>query len=137
MPLLTVIPLASLPAPGLPPSAIDALGTPSAPARLSKRSGYNCVEFGFKSTDMGSGSYALYKYWPGSAGQPGSASWKPEGPRGATPTTIDMGTVAGSVPVRVSTEIAECEFCVVLCAGAGVVGPDSGTVSAELREQNR
>lgn len=137
MAILTVIPLASLPAPGLPPSAVDSLAVGGNPARLTKRNGYNCLEFGFKSTDMGSGGYALYKYWPGSAGQPGSASWKPEGPRGATPTTIDMSTVAGSVPIRVSTEVTECEVCVVLTSGAGVVGSDSGTVPVEIREQVR
>jgi hypothetical protein len=122
--VLTVVPLASLPAPGQPPDAIDALAAGGNPARMTKRSGYNALEFGFAGT--GSGDYALFSYWPD------SKSWKPEGPRGATPAKIDLATVADSVPVRISTAVTECEVCVVLCAGAGVAG---GVV--ELREQMR
>lgn len=59
----------------------------------------------------------------------------PEGPRGATPTTIDT-TTAGSVPVRVSTQVADTDVCVVLCNGAGLT--TSGDIApAAIEEQNR
>lgn len=111
---LTTIALADLPPPGQPPDAIDSLALNDIPTRYSKANGYTCVEFGFTSTFTSSGDYALYRYWPA------DQDWKPEGPRGATPTTIDMATIAGQVPVRVSTLEVAGEFCVVLCAGAGV-----------------
>lgn len=127
---LTAIPLASLPAPGQPPSAVDALAVDGIPTRLTKRNGYVCVEFGFTSSFGGSGDYALYRYWPT------DRDWKPEGPRGATPTTIDMATVSGQVPVRVSVPVVEVELCVVLVDGAGVDdGGDAAPVVIE--EQNR
>lgn len=130
MALLTPIPLASVPVPGLPPSAIDALGTADRPARFTKPSSYGAVEVGFGGT--GSGSYAVYKYWPG------SKSWRPEGPRGATPTTVDMSTVAGSVPVRISTEAVECDLCLVLCSGTGIVdGGEFAHAVFEMVGQNR
>ena len=42
--ILTVVPEASLPAPGLPPSEIDSLGTDTNPARLTKANGYTSLE---------------------------------------------------------------------------------------------
>lgn len=116
--------------PGLPPSAIDALGTTDKPARMTKRSGYGAVEVGF--TGTGSGNYAVFKYWPG------SKTWRPEGPRGATPAAINMANVAGSVPVRISTEIVACELCLVLCEGSGIVdGGEFAPAIFELVEQER
>lgn len=112
--LLTVVAVADLPPPGQPASAIDALALNDIPTRYTKANGYTCIEFGFTSTFTGSGDYALYRYWPT------DKDWKPEGPRGATPTTIDMATVAGQVPVRISALQVEAEFCVVLTSGTGV-----------------
>jgi len=127
---LTVIPIGSLPAPGSPVTAIDALGTAFLPARLTKRNGYNAVEFSIDPGGTGSGDYALFKFWPG------SKTWRPEGPRGATPTTYDTSTVAGSVPVRVSVEEIELDCCVVLVSGTGVkTGADLSP--AEIQEQVR
>lgn len=131
MALLTVIPLGSLPAAGLPPSAIDALAGPGGPARMTKRSSYNSVEWALAPAGTGSGDYALYTYWQD------SRSWRPEGPRGATPATYDTSTVAGRVPVRVSTPAVECEVCLVLCAGTGVVDGMGAHVPAEIRETTR
>ena len=129
--LLTVIALGSLPAPGLPASAIDALATVRGPARMTKANGYTAIEYGFRSDAINSGDYALYSYWPV------DKDWKPEGPRGATPTTIDAATVAGRTPVKVSLLEVEREVCVVLCAGAGVVGPDSGLIPVAVEAQIR
>lgn len=128
---LAVIALASLPVPGLPPSAIDALGTANSPARFTKVSSYNAVEFGFTSTNSGNGSYALYRYWPT------DKDWKPEGPRGATPMTIDMSTVAGKVPVRISMLAVETDVCVVLVSGAGIVNDGGLPVPCIIEAQNR
>lgn len=130
MPFLTVIPLASLPAPGLPPSAIDALGIGGAPARMTKRSGYNAVEFALAPNGSGSGQYALFCYWPD------SRSWRPEGPRGATPAAYDTSMVESSVPVRVSTRWTECEVCIVLVDGSGVSHGYEFS-PAEIQEQVR
>lgn len=130
MPYLSVILLASLPAPGLPPSAIDVLGIGGLPARMTKRSGYNAVQFAFEPSGSGSGQYALYCYWPD------SKSWRPEGPRGATPATYDTSAVESSVPVRVSTRLTECEVCVVLVDGSGVTHAYEFS-PAEIQEQSR
>lgn len=127
MAINTVVALADVPAPGSAPSAIDALGTSTNPARLTKRNGYNSVEFGFDLTQVGTGEYALYRYWQD------SKSWKPEGPRGATPTAFTAATPATMVPARVSVPIVECELCIVLTGGGtGIAG---GLV--EVQEQNR
>lgn len=127
---LTVIAVADLPAPGSPPSAIDALGTESLPARHTKANTYNAVEFGFTSSYTGSGDYALYRYWPV------DKDWKPEGPRGSTPTTIDMGAVAGQVPVRVSMLNVETDVCVVQTGGAGITDGGDGAPCV-IEAQNR
>lgn len=127
---LTVIAVADLPASGEPASAIDTLGTESLPARFTKANTYNAVEFGFTSSYTGSGDYALYRYWPV------DKDWKPEGPRGSTPTTIDMSTVAGQVPVRVSVLNVETDVCVVLVSGTGIAnGGDAAPCVIEA--QNR
>lgn len=127
---MTPIALASLPVPGLPPSAVDSLGTTDKPARMTKRSAYGAVEVGF--TGTGSGNYAVFKYWPG------SKAWRPEGPRGATPAAIDMSTVAGSVPMRISTEWVECDLCLVLVSGSGIVdGGEFSPARFEMVEQVR
>lgn len=123
---LTVMLLANLPAPGQPPSAIDQYALNDLPTRYSKANGYTCIEFGFASSFIGSGDYALYRYWPD------DQDWKPEGPRGSTPTTMNMATVAGKTCVRVSTLQVAGEFCVVLCAGAGV--DDGGDVAPVVVE---
>lgn len=128
--LLTVVAIADLPTPGQPASAIDAFAVNDIPTRFTKRNSYSAVEFGFTSSFTGSGDYALYRYWPT------DQDWKPEGPRGATPTTIDMATVAGQVPVRVSVLEVETELCVVLTSGTGVDdGGDAAPVVIEA--QNR
>lgn len=126
--ILTVVPEASLPAPGLPPSEIDSLGTDTNPARLTKANGYTSLEIGFDLTQVGTGDYALYRYWQA------SKSWKPEGPRGATPTTFTGGTIATMVPARVSVPVIEGDYCVVLMT-AGGTGIAGGLV--EVEEQNR
>ena len=129
MPRMTVIAVASLPLPGLPPSAIDALGTTLYPARLTKRQPYNALEFGFVSGSTGSGNYAVYRYWQL------DRDWKPEGPRGATPAAIDT-TEAGRVPVRVSLQPVDCDICIVLVSGTGVL---TGGIAAQasVEEQIR
>lgn len=127
---LTVVAVADLPAPGQPASDIDALGTDERPARFTKANTYNAVEFGFTSSYTGSGDYALYRYWPV------DKDWKPEGPRGATPTTIDMATSAGQVPVRVSMLNVETDVCVVRVSGTGIAnGGDAAPCVIEA--QNR
>jgi hypothetical protein len=132
VPYLSQVRIGDIPPPGLPPSAIDALGTADYPARLTKRNGYNCVEFAFDPDAAGAGDYALYVYWPD------SKSWRPEGPRGATPTRYDTTTVEGRVPIRVSTRITECDVCVVLTTiGGGGVTVDAGLAPVEIQEQNR
>lgn len=125
--LLTQIALADLPAPGQDVTAIDALSRNGFPARYSKANGYTCIEFGFRSDLTGSGDYALYRFWPD------DKDWKPEGPRGATPTTINMATVAGQVPVRVSTLQVAGEFCVVLCAGTGIDDDEPVVLEGQIR----
>lgn len=127
--LLFVVPLASVPVAGNPANAVDAVGG-GAPVRFRKPNGYNAVEFGFPSNGTGSGDYALFRYWPE------DMDWKPEGPRGATPTTIDQATVSGRTPVRISTPAVEYDVIVVLCAGAGIA-IDAVALPATIEAQNR
>jgi len=128
---LTVLLKANLPAPGNLPAKVNDYAVGGFPVLHEKANVYGCVEFGFRSDSMGSGDYALYKWWPE------DQDWKPEGPRGATPATIDMATVSGQVPVRISVEEVAAYLCVVLCAGAGVVGSDSGIIPCVLQDQIR
>lgn len=128
--LIFVVELASVPPPGSPPSAVDALSGSATPVRFRKPNGYNAVEFAFPSDNAGSGDYALYRYWPE------DLDWKPEGPRGATPTTMDQATVAGRVPVRISVPVVEYDVIVVLCAGGGIE-PGAGDALATIEAQNR
>lgn len=132
---LAVIPLADVPLPGLPPSAIDAVVLDStAPRRISKRQGYNCLEFALDPASLDSptdstGDYALYRYWTE------FKCWRPEGPRGATPTTYDRSSVEGTVPIRISVPTAEGEYCVVVTSGGLKI--DGVLVDAEIQEQQR
>lgn len=126
-----MIKLADLPAPGNPASAVDVLAVGGIPARMTKRNGYNAVEFALPVSPVGTGAgdYALYKYWPA------TKTWRPEGPRGATPTTWDTSSLAATVPIRVSVEAIACDICIVLTSGAGVQG--DGLSPAEVQEQVR
>lgn len=118
---LAVIPLADLPLAGSPPSAIDAVvSTSTAPRRIEKRNGYNALEVTIDPGDLsftpsGSGDYAVYRYWQ----EP--QAWIPEGPRGATPFTMDAAAgPSGMVPARISTAEQPCYLAVVLVNGGGV-----------------
>jgi len=118
-----------LPAPGADPSAIDTVGaTPGYPARFTKPNGYNSVEFALPSAGGagGPGNYALYQYWWD------SKSWKPEGPRGSTPTSIAV-TLPDSVPVRVSVEEIETQLAVVWTGGGAVITPEIAEVLTQRR----
>jgi len=126
--LVSVVHWDVLPAPGLPPSAIDGFGaTPGLPARFTKPNLYNAVEFSLQAGGAGGpGDYALYKYWWD------SKSWKPEGPRGSTPTSIAV-TLPDSVPVRVSVEEIETQLAVVWTGGGAVITPEIAEVLTQRR----
>lgn len=134
---LSVVLLADLPVPGLPPDAIEDAPAPTdSPRRIQKRPGYNCLEFAINPAvdailATGSGDYAVYKYWP----EP--KAWLPEGPRGATPTTFDFGSIPeGIVPIRISTERNEGNFALVLVSSGGVT-IDGERAEALVQEQQR
>lgn len=125
--LVSVVHYDVLPGPGNPPSAIDTVGAaPGYPARFTKPNVYNAVEFAFNGTGGGPGDYALYKYWHD------SQSWKPEGPRGSTPTSIDLG-LPDSVPVRVSVEEVQAILAVVWTGGGAVITPEVVEVQMQRR----
>lgn len=127
--LVSVVHWDVLPAPGQPPSAIDAVGaTPGLPARFTKPNVYNAVEFCLPSVGGagGPGDYALYKYWYD------SKTWKPEGPRGSTPTSIAV-TLPDAVPVRVSVEEIETQLAVVWTGGGVVITPEIAEVLTQRR----
>lgn len=120
---LAVVEIADLPPPGSEANAIEqvkAYPDSPYPASILKRRGYNCLEFVPEPGTVANpaedaGDYALYRYWDD------VKSWLPEGPRGATPTTVDYGAApAGIVPIRVSTELNEGLYAVILCSGNGV-----------------
>jgi len=136
---LAVVALGSLPSIGAAADEIEtAKADPAstAPAAILKRRGYNCLEFipspgEPDASATGSGDYALYRYWDE------VKAWLPEGPRGATPTTVDYGAApAGIVPVRVSTELNEGLYCVVLTAGTGVL-VNANVADCLIKEQQR
>lgn len=89
MAALPVVAASQVPAPGSAPEAVNGV---VAGALFEKRTGYNCVEFAVSMT-AGTGDYLIYKYWQD------DKSWKPEGPRGTTPSTFDTTT---TTPVRIS-----------------------------------
>lgn len=124
---VSVVYASALPAPGSDITAIDSLGVvPGFPARFTKPSGYNAVEFAFTGTAGGPGDYALYRYWYD------SKSWKPEGPRGSTPTSVSR-TLPDSVPVRVSVEEVETQMAVVWTGGGVVITPEVAEVLCQRR----
>ena len=126
--IVSVVSFADLPDPGLPPEAINTtVPALDPPALIDKVNGYNSIEFAFNGTAGGPGDYALFMYWHD------SKTWKPEGPRGSTPTTVDL-TGANSVPVRISVPITQRYLAVVFMdTGTQITTPSTAEVQLENR----
>lgn len=124
----SVINVADLPVPGLPPESINTtVPTIDPPALIDKVNGYNSVEFAFNGTAGGPGEYALFMYWHD------SKSWKLEGPRGATPPTVAR-TGPDSVPVRISVPRTQRYIAVVFMGtGTQITTPATAEVQLENR----
>lgn len=125
--IVSVVSFADLPDPGLPPEAINTtVPALDPPALIDKVNGYNSIEFAFNGTAGGPGDYALFMYWHD------SKSWKPEGPRGSTPTTVAL-TGANAVPVRISVPMTQRYVAVVFTGGAQITTPSTAEVQLENR----
>lgn len=131
---LTVVPIASLPVPGLPPSAVDSIGATDRPSRYEKPQGYTAIELAVDGDAGGPGSFAVYRFWYD------TKTWRPEGPKGATPTGFQRLTPAtapgaDAIPVRISVPNGPCDLCVVRTAGAAIT--TGGLEVCELLGQER
>lgn len=122
MALVTIIELDDLPADGSPATDVNA---GAADTLFEKRSGYNSVDLDVD-INGADADFAIYRYWDDYKG------WRPEGPRGTTPTTFGVNS-PNDVPVRISMPFVLERLCVVHTGGGSI---DDG-MKASLVETNR
>lgn len=114
-----------LPADGEPPSALETV-VPG--ALFTKRNGYNAVDLAV-TTETETVSLAVYRYNRDFKG------WRPEGPRGTTPTSfapVASPISDDNIPIRISVPVVEEFLCVV-----SETDEDTTAVQASLSEANR
>jgi hypothetical protein len=111
-------------------TATPATGDPetvvAASSLFRKPAGFNTVELAITGTAAGPEDYELLRWWGV------DQNWRPEGPRGATPTTFEL-TGTNSVPARISVPTVECFFVVLRTSANPGITNEKALVEAQLR----